>query len=192
MQKFWRLLYWPASHGPFWPKLWMPLVNIFVEIFLKEKNWSGFRPYLVTLWKEFEISLQNGILKIFEQVNCPGQFSGSWIRQNSSMMCSLMNHRGILWPSTPPGSTVVQPCIAGSASWRCTKRGQWAPSPDLSLCQRKNWSSFEVKDLENLDGSSTINLYGGDIVALLERVASLTDQFPSETNTRYSPINCFR
>ena len=110
----------------------------------------------------------------------------------SSMICSLMNHRGISWPSTPAGSTAVQPCIAGSASWRCTGRGQWAPSPDLSLCQGKNWSSFEVRDLENLDSNGTINLYGGDIVALLERVASLTDQFPSETNTRYSPINCFR
>ena len=106
------------------------------------------------------------------------------------MMCSLMNHRGILWPPTPAGSTAVQPCIAGTASRRCNSRGQWAPSPDVSLCQGKNWSSFEVRDLEeNLDGlssstASTINLYGGDIVALLERVASLTDQFPSETNTR--------
>ena len=36
----------------------MPLATIFVEIFLKEKNWGGFRPYLVTLWKEFEISLK--------------------------------------------------------------------------------------------------------------------------------------
>ena len=106
------------------------------------------------------------------------------------MMCSLMNHRGILWPPTPAGSTAVQPCIVGTASWRCSSRGQWATLPDVSLCQGKNWSSFEVRDLEeNLDGlssstASTINLYGGDIVALLERVASLTDQFPSETNTR--------
>ena len=56
----------------------MPLATIFVEIFLKEKNWGGFRPYLVTLWKKYEISLKkNGILKIFKRVNCPGQFSGS-------------------------------------------------------------------------------------------------------------------
>ena len=68
---------WPASHGPFWPKLIMPLATIFVEIFLKEKNWIGFRPYLVTLGKEFEYLLKNNILKIFERVNCPGQFSGS-------------------------------------------------------------------------------------------------------------------
>ena len=55
----------------------MPLATVFVEIFLKEKNWRGFKPYLVTLWKEFEISFKNGVFKIFEQVNCPGQFSGS-------------------------------------------------------------------------------------------------------------------
>ena len=41
------------------------------------KNWRGFRPYLVTLWKEFEISFKHGVFKIFERVNCPGQFSGS-------------------------------------------------------------------------------------------------------------------
>ena len=70
---------WPASHGPFWPKLIMPLATVFVDIFLKEKNWGGFRQYLVTLWKKFEISSKNGVLKIFERVNCPGQFSGSCI-----------------------------------------------------------------------------------------------------------------
>ena len=56
----------------------MPLATVFVEIFLKEKNWRGFRPYLVILWKEFEISSKNGVLKILERVDCPGQFSGSW------------------------------------------------------------------------------------------------------------------
>ena len=54
-----------ASHGPFWPKLIMPLATVFVEIFLKEKNWRGFRPYLVTLWKEFEISLKKRRFEIF-------------------------------------------------------------------------------------------------------------------------------
>ena len=83
MKKIWLLLNWPASHSPFWPKLWMPLAAVFVEIFSKEKNWRGFRPYLVTLWKEFEIPLKNGFLKIFEGVNCPGQFSGSWIIQDN-------------------------------------------------------------------------------------------------------------
>ena len=57
----------------------MPLATVFVEIFSKEKNWRGFRPYLATLWKEFEISLKNDVLKIFKPVNCPGQFSGSFI-----------------------------------------------------------------------------------------------------------------
>ena len=82
-QKFWQLLNWPASHGPFWPKLIIPLATVFVEILLKEKNWRVFRPYLVTLWKEFEISLKNGILKIFERVNCPGQFCGTWFSVQS-------------------------------------------------------------------------------------------------------------
>ena len=57
----------------------MPLATVFVEIFSKEKNWRGFRPYLVTPLKEFEISLKNGVLKIFERVNRPGQFSGPWL-----------------------------------------------------------------------------------------------------------------
>ena len=55
---FWPLLNWSACHSPFLPNLWMPLATVFVEIFLKEKNWRGFRPYLVTLWKEFEISFK--------------------------------------------------------------------------------------------------------------------------------------
>ena len=32
-KNIWPLLYQPASHGPFWPKLWMPLETVFVEIF---------------------------------------------------------------------------------------------------------------------------------------------------------------
>ena len=36
----------------------MPLATVLVEIFLKEKIWRGFRQYLVTLQKEFEISLK--------------------------------------------------------------------------------------------------------------------------------------
>ena len=83
--KFWQLLNWPASQGPFQPKLIMPLATVFVEIFLKEKNWGGFRPYLVTLWKEFDISFKKGVFKIFERVNCPGQSSGSWINVQSFM-----------------------------------------------------------------------------------------------------------
>ena len=37
-KKFWPLLNQPASYGPFWPKLWVPLAFIFVEIFQKEKD----------------------------------------------------------------------------------------------------------------------------------------------------------
>ena len=40
-------------------------------------------------------------------------------------------------------------------------------------------------------GSGTIHLYGGDIVPLLDLVASLTDQFRStrsETNARYCKL----
>ena len=54
IQKFWQLLNWPTSHGPFWPQFWTPLVTVFFEIFLKGKNWRGFRPYQVITWKEFE------------------------------------------------------------------------------------------------------------------------------------------
>ena len=56
--KFRPLLNQPAGHGPFWPKLRMPLATIFVEIFEKEKNWWGFGPIGVTSWKDFEISLK--------------------------------------------------------------------------------------------------------------------------------------
>lgn len=95
------------------------------------------------------------------------------------VMCDTINQRGILWPSTPAGSTAVQPCIKGSASWHCTSHGQWA-KPDLSRCQSKKWEDTEVTTAF-LD---TINLYGGDILPLLDHVAALTDQFLPETYVR--------
>ena len=41
-QTFRQLLNGPASHGPFQPKLIMPLATVFVEIFLKEKKLERF------------------------------------------------------------------------------------------------------------------------------------------------------
>ena len=38
-RKVWPLLNQPTSHGPFRPKLWMPIAILFVEIFQKEKSW---------------------------------------------------------------------------------------------------------------------------------------------------------
>ena len=32
MKKFWPQVNQPASNGPFWPKLWMSLATVFVEI----------------------------------------------------------------------------------------------------------------------------------------------------------------
>ena len=55
----------PASHGPFQPKLWMPLATIFVEIFQKEKKWWGSGPIGVTSWKDFSISLKKWRFEIF-------------------------------------------------------------------------------------------------------------------------------
>ena len=57
-KNFWPLLNQPASHGPFRPKLWMPLATIFVEIFQKGKNWWGSGPIGVTSWKDFSIPLK--------------------------------------------------------------------------------------------------------------------------------------
>ena len=64
-KKFWPLLNQPASHGPFWPKLWMSLATVFVEIFQKEKNWWGSRPIWVTWWKEFSISFKKWRFEFF-------------------------------------------------------------------------------------------------------------------------------
>ena len=41
-KKFWPLLNQPASHGPFQPKLGMPLATVFVEIFQIEKKLGCF------------------------------------------------------------------------------------------------------------------------------------------------------
>ena len=64
-QKFWSLLNQPASHGPFRPKLWTSLATVFVDIFWKEKNWVGFRPFPMTHWKEFWISWKKRRFEIF-------------------------------------------------------------------------------------------------------------------------------
>lgn len=102
---------------------------------------------------------------------------------NSDLMCEAIHHRGILWPSTPAGSTAVQPCIKGTAaSWQCTSRGQWASSADLSSCQSKNWPFVTQADLEKHLLGLNINLYGGDILAILNRLLAFTqktDQFPA-------------
>lgn len=111
--------------------------------------------------------------------------------------CATVAKRGIAWPFTPAGSVSVKQCSKGTkATWFCQSSGVWSPSgPDLSNCQGKKWKLRPPTELENLVGSGTINLYGGDIVPLLDLVASLTDQFRStrsETNARYCiPVNTF-
>ena len=64
-KKFWPLLNQPASHSPFRPKLWTSLATVFVDIFWKEKNWVGFRPFPMTHWKEFLISWKKRRFEIF-------------------------------------------------------------------------------------------------------------------------------
>ena len=56
-KKFWLLLNHPASHGPFRPKLQMPIGTIFVEIFKKEKILGYLK--------------KNGVLKFFGKPVCP-------------------------------------------------------------------------------------------------------------------------
>ena len=65
IKNFLLLLNQPASHGPFEPKLWMPLATIFVDIFQKEKKWWGSRPIWVTWWKEFSISFKKWCFEFF-------------------------------------------------------------------------------------------------------------------------------
>ena len=69
--KFQPLLNQPASYGPFWPKLWRPLATLFVEIFWKEKNWGGFRPFPVTHWKEIWKYWKKWRFEIFQTLGCP-------------------------------------------------------------------------------------------------------------------------
>lgn len=108
---------------------------------------------------------------------------------NDLKLCEAIHHRGILWPSTRPGSVAIQPCLNGTlGSWQCTAEGQWASKSeaDLSRCQSKKWEAMEVRQLSNIVvGSGLINLYGGDLRPLLDRVTELTDQFSTqEAHTR--------
>ena len=88
-KKFWPLLNQPASHGPFRPKLWMPLATIFVEIFEKEKNWWGSGPIGVTSWKDFEISSKKWRFEFFCQAKAStfkmsmGSYLKNWVRNSS-------------------------------------------------------------------------------------------------------------
>ena len=66
-KEFWPLLNVGTSHGPFWPKPWMPLATVFVEIFSKEKNWWGSRPIWVTSWKEIAIYFKKWRFEIFHR-----------------------------------------------------------------------------------------------------------------------------
>ena len=67
-KKFWLLLNQPASHGPFWPKLWMPLATIFVEIFEKEKKLVRFWTHWSNLLKGFfNISLKMALWNLLNE-----------------------------------------------------------------------------------------------------------------------------
>ena len=74
---FWHYSISGSAAPPSVPKLPMPLATIFVEIFSKKFFWWGSRPISATPWKEFWISLKNGVLNFLERVFRPGNFSGS-------------------------------------------------------------------------------------------------------------------
>ena len=101
--KFWQLLNQPTSHGPFRPKLWMPLATIFVEIFQKEKNWWGSGPIGVTSWKDFEISLKKWRFEFFRQAKA------STFKMSMLYLISYSNlsGRGVLRKSTIVLSTKI-------------------------------------------------------------------------------------
>ena len=137
-------------------------------------------------------------ISTFSYTFLPPNMPSETTTSKTILACESVEDRGISWPSTPAGSVSVKTCSkAGSkATWFCQSSGVWSPSgPDLSNCQGKKWNLRRSSplELENLVGSGTINLYGGDIVPLLDLVASLTDQFRAshspETNARYGTVN---
>ena len=87
MQKFWQLLYWPASISPFWPKFWTPLGTVFVEI--KKKTGEILDHIYLPYGKNLRYLLKKVILKIIERVNCPGQFSGSCFSQGAAKISEV-------------------------------------------------------------------------------------------------------
>ena len=131
MQKFWQLLNWPASHGRFWPKLWMPLATVFVDCdIIKRKNWRGFRPYLVTLWREFEISVKKAAFwkflnKSAVQVNVVvhGYLKFGW-----RIVFNLKRHKILKQNLGLPMTCINQ----------------------LRKCLQKIWSTFQVTNLKFL------------------------------------------
>ena len=56
----------------------MPLATVFVDIFSKEKTGEVLDHIQLPHGRILRYLLKNGVLKIFEQGNCPRQFSGSW------------------------------------------------------------------------------------------------------------------
>ena len=70
-KKFLPLLNQPASHGPFWPKLWTALATAFVGIFFRKKFWWGSGPIPVGHWKEFWISWKKRRFQIFQKLAGP-------------------------------------------------------------------------------------------------------------------------
>ena len=97
-KKFWPLLNQPASHGPFRPKLWMPLAIVFVEIFQKEKNWWGSGPIGVTSWKDFSISLKKWRFWFFWKA-CGSTLTMSTIRVSQITVLTSQTDK-YLWDQT--------------------------------------------------------------------------------------------
>ena len=114
-KKFWPLLNQPASHGPFWPKLWMPLATIFVEIFEKEKNWWGSGPIGVTSWKDFEISPKKWRFEFFHRAKASTfKMSMNNLSRASHLTCWSLNlkldvlpHQQHLLFAQPTGSLLA-------------------------------------------------------------------------------------
>ena len=105
-EAYWPLVNQPASHGPFWPKLWMPLATIFVEIFQKEKKWWGSGPIGVTSWKDFSISLKKWRFEIFR--------TSKESTLTTSMVYEMMDFKSFYFKQ-------LKHCIIIDIVWICLK-----------------------------------------------------------------------
>ena len=142
-QKFWSLLNQPASHGPFQPKLWTSLATVFVDIFWKEKNWVGFRPFPMTHWKEFLISWKKRRFEIF------------WSSWKSILTLSTNTVRALLISAEGNKAWNEHLC------WCCVIIRKWQISPFffiflIQMCFDSNFDHYSINDL---GAPSCLNLF---------------------------------
>ncbi|XP_059092058.1 uncharacterized protein LOC131887459 isoform X2 [Tigriopus californicus] len=117
-------------------------------------------------------------------------------QQESYPPCLSIRSRGVIWPSTDPGSTARRPCPNNKeqvATWKCLRGpNHWTPSlPDMSKCQASwikvpTWNtSGEAAFIVDLRDSlrslkrhlQSNSIYGGDLMLVMGSLDKFLDDF---------------